>query len=120
MSTLPKSLGVVRAGVAALLLHPHHVGRLYSAAKVANILKVAVDVDGDTSISAEISASLLLRVFTRMSMPYPTADTLAVGGTAAFFICGEQGERGSPSCRSGAFICSRWRSLPTSYGGTSG
>ena len=63
MPTLPKSLGVVRAAVAASLLHPHHAGRLYGAADLAIILNIAADVDGNVAVSVRVDASLLRRAF---------------------------------------------------------
>ena len=61
MLVLLKSLGVVRAAVVALFLHPYDNSYLYSAFKVSKILNVATNDDGDASISVGISAPRLFR-----------------------------------------------------------
>jgi hypothetical protein len=60
MPTLPKYLAVVRAAVATLLQNSRHVDSLYSVVDIDNVLSTTTDVDGNTTISAKVNATLLL------------------------------------------------------------
>ena len=63
MSILPRSLAVVRNGVANILLSSGHSGRLYSADDIAGALNNGAAVDENPSITARISVTTLLRAF---------------------------------------------------------
>ena len=78
MSILPRSLAVVRNGVANILLSSDHSGRLYSADDVAGALNDGAAVD-ETPITARIGVTMLLRAFSpttpRIATPWATKNS---------------------------------------------
>ena len=84
MSTLPRSLAVVRNGVANILLSSDHSGRLYSADDIAGALNNGAAVDESPSITARISVTTLLRAFANCA-----ADSYALSYDESFHRAGD-------------------------------